>query len=218
MIHLLYTVIFAEMALILLLLFKTPLRKLIILTFDRIKRGRGPVVVKTIGTTVFVVLLSSIYSLVNIQRRSEDGAVLNPTDQVLASKHLLEASLMGFVLFLSLMIDRLHHYIRELRLLRKTMETAKKQNRGFEDGKTTSGEEVKALGEEIAALKAKIKTLESESESKGKELKGAQGETEALRKQSDGFLMEYDRLLEDNRNLRNQLESIGHSPEGKKGM
>lgn len=121
-------------------------------------------------------------------------------------------------MFLSLMIDRLHHYIRELRLLRKTMETAKKQNRGFEDGKTTSGEEVKALGEEIAALKAKIKTLESESESKGKELKGAQGETEALRKQADGFLMEYDRLLEDNQNLRNQLESIGHSPEGKKGM
>lgn len=95
MIQLLYSVIFAEMALILLLLFKTPLRKLIILSFDRIKRGRGPVVVKTIGATVFVVLTSSVYSLLNIQRRSIDGAALNPTDQVLASKHLLEASLMG---------------------------------------------------------------------------------------------------------------------------
>ncbi|ESQ50833.1 hypothetical protein EUTSA_v10022940mg [Eutrema salsugineum] len=82
------------------------------------------------------------------------------------------------------MIDRLHNYIRELRLLRKTMETAQKQNRGF--------------GEEIAALKSKIGKLESESESKGKELKGARAETEALRKQADGFLMEYDRLLEDN--------------------
>lgn len=55
------------------------------------------------------------------------------------------------------------------------METAKKQNQGFEDGKNTSGEEIKALGD--AGLKAKIKTLESESESKGKELKGAQAET-----------------------------------------
>lgn len=124
----------------------------------------------------------------------------------------------GFVLFLSLMIDRLHHYIRELRLLRKTMESAKKQNRGFEDGKNTSGEEIKALGEQIAGLKAKIKTLETESESKGKELKGAQAETEAMRKQADGFLMEYDRLLEDNQNLRNQLESIDQSPDGKKSM
>ncbi|CAN8287664.1 unnamed protein product [Cochlearia groenlandica] len=218
MIQLLYSVIFSEMALILLLLFKTPLRKLIILTFDRIKRGRGPVVVKTIGATVFVVLMSSVYSLLNIHRQAEEGAALNPTDQVLASKYLLEASLMGFVLFLSLMIDRLHHYIRELRLLRKTMETAKKQNRGFEDGKNTSGEEVKALGEEILALKGKISKLESESEAKGKELKGAKGETEAMRKQADGFLMEYDRLLEDNQNLRNQLESIQQSPEGKKSM
>lgn len=115
------------------------------------------------------------------------------------------------MLFLSLMIDRLHHYIRELRLLRKTMESAKKQNRGFEDGKNASVEEVKALGEEVTALKAKIKKLESEGETKGKELKAVQAETGALRKQADGFLLEYDRLLEDNQNLRNQLESISQS-------
>lgn len=98
------------------------------------------------------------------------------------------------------------------------MESAKKQNRGFEDGKNTSGEEVKALGEEIVGLKTKIKKLESDSESKGKELKSAQAETEALRKQADGFLLEYDRLLEDNQNLKNQLDSIDQSPEGKKSM
>ncbi|XP_010549208.1 PREDICTED: B-cell receptor-associated protein 31 [Tarenaya hassleriana] len=218
MIQLLYTVIFAEVALIMTLLFKTPLRKLVIMTLDRIKRGRGPVVVKTIATTVFVVLLSSVYSILKIQRGSVESGVLSPTDQILMAKHMLEASLMGFVLFLSLMIDRLHHYIRELRLLRKTMETAKKQNRGFEDGKNASAEEVKALGEEVAALKAKIKRLESECETKGKELKSAQAETEALRKQADGFLLEYDRLLEDNQNLRNQLESIDQGPGGKKTM
>ncbi|WZZ50782.1 hypothetical protein YC2023_050889 [Brassica napus] len=67
--------------------------------------------------------------------------------------------------------------LRLLRLLRKTMETAKKHNRCFEDGKNTSGEEVKALGEEISSLMAKIKMLETENESKGKELKGAQAET-----------------------------------------
>ena len=93
------------------------------------------------------------------------------------------------------------------------METAKKHNRCFEDGKNTSGEEVKALGEEISSLMAKIKMLETENESKGKELKGAQAETQAVRKSADQFLMEYDRLREDNQNLMNQLESIGQSPE-----
>jgi B-cell receptor-associated protein 31 len=108
------------------------------------------------------------------------------------------------------MIDRLHYYIRELRLLRTTMEAAKKQKRSFDDSKNGSGEELKALGEEIATLRAKMKKLESECETKAKEAKAAEGEAEAVRKQSEGFLLEYDRLLEDNQNLRNQLESIDH--------
>lgn len=95
MIQLLYTVIFSEMALIMTLLFKTPLRKLVIMSLDRVKRGRGPVVVKTVGGTVFVVLMSSVYSMVKIQRRTIEAGAVNPTDQVLMSKHMLEASLMG---------------------------------------------------------------------------------------------------------------------------
>jgi len=115
------------------------------------------------------------------------------------------------VLFLSLMIDRLHHYIRELRLLRKTMEAVKKQTRSFEDGKNGSTEEQKALIEEITTLKSKVKKLESECEAKGTKEKTLETEVEALKKQSEGFLMEYDRLLEDNQNLRSQLEAIDQS-------
>ncbi|KAJ4730056.1 B-cell receptor-associated 31-like [Melia azedarach] len=217
MIQLLYSVIFAEMALIMTLLFKTPLRKLVIMTLDRVKRGRGPVVVKTVGGTLFIVLLSSVYSMLKIQQRTIEAGAVNPTDQVLMSKHMLEASLMGFLLFLSLMIDRLHHYIRELRLLRKAMEAAKKQNRGFEDGKNANTDERKGLGDEVATLKTKIKKLESESETKDKEANAAKAEAEALKKQSEGFLLEYDRMLEENQNLRNQLESIDQS-DGKKNM
>lgn len=125
----------------------------------------------------------------------------------------------GFVLFLALMIDRLHHYIRELRFLRKSMETAKKQSQGYEDRKNAG--ELKALGEETVILKTKIKKLESECETKSKEVEAAQAEAEALRKQSEGLLLEYDRLLEDNQNLQNQLESIEQSlsePGAKKNM
>jgi len=67
------------------------------------------------------------------------------------------------------------------------------------------------LGEEVSTLRAKIKKLESECETKAKEAKAAEAEAEAVRKQSEGFLLEYDRLLEDNQNLRNQLESIDQS-------
>lgn len=95
MIQLLFTVIVSEMVLILLFSFKTPLRKLVILAVDRLKRGRGPIMVKTVAGTVLIVLLSSVYSMVTIQRRWIDDGAINPTDQVLMVKHLLEATLMG---------------------------------------------------------------------------------------------------------------------------
>jgi len=66
------------------------------MSLDRLKRGRGPVMVKTVAGTVFLVLISSVYSMVKIQKRGIDaGGVFNPTDQVLMAKHLLEATLMG---------------------------------------------------------------------------------------------------------------------------
>lgn len=68
---------------------------------DRVKRGRGPLVVKTIGGTVLIVLMSTVHSMMKIQKRSLDGGVLNPTDQILFSKHLLEVSLMGNSVILS---------------------------------------------------------------------------------------------------------------------
>jgi len=179
----------------------------VIMGLDRVKRGRGPIVVKTVAGTMFVVMLSSVYNLMSFRKRWIDGD-LNPTDQVLASQHMLEASLMGFALFLALMIDRLHHYIRELRIRRKTMEAVKKQNQIFEDGKSGGAKEIKILEEERTGLRAKVKQLESELEAKTKEAHNAEANSVALKKQSEGFLLEYDRLLEDNQNLRNQLQSL----------
>ncbi len=84
------------------------------------------------------------------------------------------------------------------------MEAVKKQTRGSEDGK----DELKALEEETATLRAKLKQLESELETRTKELNASEVNAVALRKQSEGFLLEYDRLLEENQNLRNQLQSL----------
>ncbi|THF99509.1 uncharacterized protein LOC114312746 [Camellia sinensis] len=206
MIQLLFPAILGEMAVILILLFKTPLRKLVIMALDRLKRGSGPLVVKTVAGVIFVFMSITVYSVTEIQSRPIDS--LNPMDQIILARNMLEASLMGFLLFLLLMIDRLHHYIRELRLLRKTMEAAKKQNRANEDGKS---EELKVLGEEVSRLKKHIKQLETKHEIKEKEVKSAEANVLALKSQSEGFLVEYDRLLEENQNLRNQLQSIDQS-------
>ncbi|CAA7397686.1 unnamed protein product [Spirodela intermedia] len=211
MIQLLFTVVGVEAGVVVLLLIKTPLRKLVLLSLDHLKRGRGPVAVRTVAATLFVVLVSSLHGIVKIQRRAagEDGFVgLNPTDQVLWSRHLLEASLMGYSLFLALIIDRMHHYIRELRVLRKSVEAVTKQSRMAEEGKNGAVDQLKAREQEITQLKATISSLRSESESTMKEVKAAEANALALRKQSEGFLLEYDRLLEENQNLRNQLQSI----------
>lgn len=103
------------------------------------------------------------------------------------------------------MIDRLHHYIRELRIRRKSMEAVKKQNQVFEDGKV---KESKALEKEVTTLQAKLKQVESELEVKTKEAHASEANAVALRKQSEGFLLEYDRLLEENQTLRNQLQFL----------
>ncbi|XP_058101254.1 uncharacterized protein LOC131245669 [Magnolia sinica] len=163
MIQLLFSLLFVEVALVLLLLVKTPLRKLVMMGLDRAKRGRGPLILKTLGGTIFVVLVSTVYSMVEIQQRSTEFGAVSPTDQLLMARHLLEASLMGYSLFLGLISDRLHHYIRELRAMRKSMEAMKKQNRGFEDRKSGSSEESKALEEEIQTLRMKVKQLQSEA-------------------------------------------------------
>jgi len=85
------------------------------------------------------------------------------------------------------------------------MEAVQKQARGSENGKV---EEAKALEEETAKLREKLKHLESELETRTKEVNAAEANAVALSKQSEGFLLEYDRLLEENQNLRNQLQSL----------
>ncbi|MFS7922066.1 putative B-cell receptor-associated protein [Helianthus anomalus] len=108
---LLCLLVIAEITVILVLLFRTPLRRLVMFVLDRLKEGQGPVM-STVGVTLFAVLMSSLYSIVRIQKRSMETGGINPTDHVLLTNHILDSSLMGFCLFLGLMIDRLHYYVK----------------------------------------------------------------------------------------------------------
>ncbi|CAN1143430.1 hypothetical protein LINPERPRIM_LOCUS26525, partial [Linum perenne] len=59
-------------------------------------RRRGPIVVTTVAGTVMLVLMSTVYTIGNIQKRwIEEGGIVNPTEQVLMATHLIEATLMG---------------------------------------------------------------------------------------------------------------------------
>ncbi|XP_059643822.1 uncharacterized protein LOC132285643 [Cornus florida] len=156
MIQLLFTLVFSEMFLILTLLFRTPLRNVLIRGLDKVKQGRVPIMAQTVAGTLIVVLASSLYSIIKIQRRNIDGATTNPTDQVLLANQLLEASLMGFTLFLAGMIDRLHYYIKQLQELRKSLEDMKNR-------------EMDAFEKEIPAVKTRNKQPESESKREMKE-------------------------------------------------
>ncbi|KAK3140405.1 hypothetical protein QOZ80_5AG0400450 [Eleusine coracana subsp. coracana] len=208
MIQLLFSLLAAEAALALSLLFRTPARRLALLAVDRAKRGRGPVMAKTVAGTMFIVLASSGYSIGKIRSRSGELGQLTPTDQVLASRHLLEASLMGYCLFLGLIIDRLHHYIREIRTMKKNMEAITKQSRTLEEAKHGGAEELQGYQKEIAGLKEQVEVLKRQSQAKAEELKTAEANSVALEKQSEGLLTEYDRLITENEELRKQLQSM----------
>ncbi|CAL5022264.1 unnamed protein product [Urochloa decumbens] len=212
MIQLLFVVLLAEACVAVALLFKTPLRKLAVLGIDRLKRGRrASVAVKTVAGVVLALLASTLYSMAEISGRAADpdsGGGLTPTDQVLFSRHLLEASLMGYSLFLVLVIDRLHQYIRDLRGFKKNLEAVSKHNKMLEEAKLGISEERKNYQEEIATLNKEMKKLKLQVQEKTEEVHVAEDKALAIQKQSEGLLIEYDRLLEDNQHLRIQLQSI----------
>lgn len=99
MIQLLFTIVLAEMALIMTLLIRTPLRKLVIMGLDQLKQGMGSLVAKSVAGTMVVVFGCSIYSVMKIQKRSADAGIVNPTDQVLMAYRQLEVCLIGKFLY-----------------------------------------------------------------------------------------------------------------------
>ncbi|KAI4354329.1 hypothetical protein L6164_003199 [Bauhinia variegata] len=215
MIQLLFLVLFAEGVLAFLLLVKIgPLRDLVIKSLDQLKMGKGPATVKTIAGTMSVILFSSVMSIFKIQNKGAKLGTMSPMDQVLWRTHLLEASLMGFTLFLGFIIDRMHHYLRKLINLRSNagaskeeLEKLQKEKVQLEEKEEKASQQVKKLKEELSALSESLKKVKLESEEKGKRVESAEAHVASLQKQAADLLLEYDRLLEDNQNL--QAQAIG---------
>ncbi|CAB4291228.1 unnamed protein product [Prunus armeniaca] len=216
MIQLLFLVLFAEGVVAFLLLVKIgPLRELVIKSLDQLKMGKGPATVKTIACTMSVILLSSFISIVKIQNKGVKLGTMSPMDQVLWRTHLLEASLMGFTLFLGFIIDRMHHYLSKLIGLRSNVGASKeevdrlqKETMQLKEKEDKSSQEIKQLQEKISTLSEDLKKLKLECKEKDKNIETAEAHVAALQKQAADLLLEYDRLLEDNQNL--QTQSLGY--------
>ncbi|CAF1932118.1 hypothetical protein Bca4012_073485 [Brassica carinata] len=130
MFQLLFTIVAVEAALILTLGFGTPVRRVVVKLLDLLKQGRGPLVTKTVAATMLVLFGSVLFSTIQINTRvSESGGVANPTDQVMFANRILESFLMGTVLFLALVMDRMHYYTRELQITRRNLEVAVKKTK-----------------------------------------------------------------------------------------
>ncbi|XP_047071555.1 B-cell receptor-associated protein 31-like [Lolium rigidum] len=213
MFQLLFLVLFAEAAVALLLMVKVgPLRELAMRGVEQAKMGKGPATVKTIACTLSVILLSSVTTILKIQNRGHKLGTVSPMDQVLWRTHLLEASLIGYTLFLAFVIDRLHHYLQKLITLRKAASTSREEveklqmeNRSLREKEDKSSGEIKKLHQDIAKLCEDMKKLKSESEDHERKASEAEAHVNALQKQSEELLLEYDRLLEDNQILQSQL-------------
>ncbi|KAE9456194.1 hypothetical protein C3L33_11907, partial [Rhododendron williamsianum] len=191
-----------EIALALSLVFETPLQKLAIAALDRLNQGSRRLVVLT---TVEGILLAI---LITVRDRLIRGDSVEPLGQFLVADKALRASLLGFLPCLSMMRDKLHQLVREHSSLNQMIISEEKQ---LAERKRQNAESLKALEKEIAPLKTMIKKLEFEYERKAKHANTAKAKEMALIKQTEEFELEYDRLLEYNEILRNQLQSIDES-------
>lgn len=216
MIQLLFLVLFVEGAVAFLLLVKIgPLRELVIKSLDQVRMGKRPATVKTIAGTMSVILFFSLMNIVKIQNKGAKLGTMSPMDQVLWRTHLLEASLMGFTLFLGFLIDRMHHYLSKLIGLRRSVgsskeevESLQKEKMQLKEKEDKASMEIKLLLEQISTLSENLKKLKLESENKDKQVETAEAHVVSLQKQCADLLLEYDRLLEDNQNL--QARATGH--------
>jgi len=215
MIQLLSTLVITEGTVALLLMINIPpFRKLLMKALDRTKMNSGPAMVKTLAGAMVVILVSSLTSIMKIHARTMQLGAITPTDQILLKTHMLEASLMGYALFLGLIIHRLHHFLRKIRGLKATVDTLKMQAGGTqvspkEEKEQNDSKATKFLKGEIAGLRQKLQKLTLDCEMMENETKSAEADAKSLQKQAEGFLMEYDRLLEDNQNLQIQLSALG---------
>ncbi|KAL6011292.1 hypothetical protein ACLOJK_001737 [Asimina triloba] len=117
----------------------------------------------------------------------------------------------GYTLFLGFVIDRLHHYLRKLFVLREAsgaskleFDKLKKEHQHLKEKEERASNDVGLLQQKVSSLTESLQKMRSELEEKEKSAADAEAHVSQLQKQAEDLLLEYDRLLEDNQNLQSQ--------------
>lgn len=194
-----------EAGLILALISKTHLRITTIMALNRAKLGKGLLITRTIQATLFAFLLFSLYSILKIRPWLLPAGLLNPTDLLLFAENSLQVSISGILLFLSLVIEKLHPLIIEGVSLEKNTEAEEKL---LTERKNYHAAQLVEYEFMLKRLKATNRKLEFEFQTKMNEAEVVKARLLALKSKSEGFQVEYDRLLDYNQILKNQLHSI----------
>ncbi|KAK1389048.1 Endoplasmic reticulum transmembrane protein [Heracleum sosnowskyi] len=198
--------IFVEVAILLALSYKTVVRKPIKRALNRVINVEALYILLIVFIIGSLYLAISISSLIIIHIRSIHEASVD--DQLIQYLKLLQASLLGILLFLSMLIYKFHHLLRARTSLNKILKVEEKQ---LKDWKHIIAVQARELESEISKLRAGLEKLEPEYLRKSSEAKAREAVVSDLKKQSEGFNLEYDRELEYNQTLRNQLQSIDQS-------
>ncbi|KAL8088066.1 hypothetical protein AgCh_037999 [Apium graveolens] len=198
--------ILVEAVILLALSYKTVIRKPIKRALNRLINVQTPYILLSVFIIGSLFLALSIFSLIIIHLRSIREASID--DQLIRFHKLLQASLLGILLFHSMLIYKFHHLMRARTSLNKISKVEEKQ---LEDWKHIIAVQARELESEIGKLRAGLEKLESEYLRKSSEAEAREAVVSDLKKQSEGFNLEYDRALEYNQTLRNQLQSIDQS-------
>ncbi|CAI5989576.1 unnamed protein product [Closterium sp. NIES-64] len=192
------------------------------------------VVVSTVAALLLVLLLVGGAQLWQLQQRLSDptaagmfasgaggGGFHEARVELLqaAVQEMLLGALGGYGLLLGLVIGQLAGSIREGEVAALSIATLKKQAQGLQDeymrlANERSGErgveeeavkKARGLKDSIARLEKDIRHKEEEVETWQGRTRAAETNVAAIRKQTEGLQLEYDRLLDENESLRAQL-------------
>ncbi|CAI7734673.1 unnamed protein product [Closterium sp. NIES-53] len=207
-----------------------PVRRIPVMLVGFFKGAAMRVVVSTVAALLLVLLLVGGAQLWQLQQRLSDPTAAGMFASGAggggfheARVELLQAAvqemLLGYGLLLGLVIGQLAGSIREGEVAALSIATLKKQAQGLQDeymrlANERSGErgveeeavkKARGLKDSIARLEKDIRHKEEEVETWQGRTRAAETNVAAIRKQTEGLQLEYDRLLDENESLRAQL-------------
>jgi B-cell receptor-associated protein 31 len=186
-----------------------------------LKSKTGSTLAKAVSAAFVVLFASNISNVFRVQKRiAKMGA--SQADQSIIRSQLLEITLIGYCLLLGLMMTSLDSFLKQVDALTRNIDVLKKQAKGAQeeylrlqseqqnskkskDEELAAAMEIKSLKDVVSDLRNKLERLQLDANSKEKEVKVLKVSMRALEKQTEGFRLEYNRLMDDNESLRNQL-------------